>query len=126
MLLWIFGIVLCVYFYVRVIKPHHVWKERNVEHKKPLPILGNMAPNIFRKRTFVEVFQDLYNEFDAKYYGVYQFLSPCIMLKDIELIKQVTIKDFEYFLNHRAFIDENLDPLFGKNLFGLQGKNFAS
>ena len=43
------------------------------------------------------------------------------MLRDPELIKQITVKDFEHFLDHVGFIDPEVDPLFGKNLFALRG-----
>lgn len=124
MLWWILSIVFCIYFYNYVIKPHLFWKEKNVEYKTPLPIIGNMGPNLFRQRTFIDLFCDLYNEYDGKYYGIYQFLRPCIMLKDIELIKQITIKDFEYFPNHSTLVDEQVEPMAGKNLFNLKGKVF--
>jgi cytochrome P450 family 9 len=41
------------------------------------------------------------------------------MILDPELIKQITIKDFDHFLNHRNQIDENIDPLFSRNLFSM-------
>jgi cytochrome P450 family 9 len=44
------------------------------------------------------------------------------MLRDPELIKMVTVKDFEHFLDHRAPISEEAEPLFGKGLFNLKGK----
>lgn len=47
------------------------------------------------------------------------------IIQDIELAKKITVKDFEYFLDRRGFTDENVDPLFGRNLFSLKGtKNF--
>lgn len=54
--------------------------------------------------------------------GRYEFLNPMVMIKDIELIKKIAVRDFEYFLDHRAFVDEQFDPLFGRNLFALKGK----
>lgn len=48
-------------------------------------------------------------------------LRPIVILRDLELIKKITIKDFEHFLDHRAMVDEKVDPLFGRNLFSLRG-----
>lgn len=56
---------------------------------------------------------------------MYQFNKPTLLLKDINLIKQVGIKDFDHFVDHRAFISEEIDPLFGKNLFSLRGTLFT-
>ncbi|KAJ8965320.1 hypothetical protein NQ314_004214 [Rhamnusium bicolor] len=44
--------------------------------------------------------------------------------KDPELIKQVTVKDFDHFTDHRSFIPEGVDPLWSKNLFFLKGQKW--
>ena len=46
------------------------------------------------------------------------------MIKDPELIKQIGVKDFEYFMNHRKLASEHLDPLFAKGLFFLQDQKW--
>ncbi|KOB65292.1 Cytochrome P450 CYP9G5, partial [Operophtera brumata] len=39
-----------------------------------------------------------------------------ILIRDPELIRDTTVKDFDHFVDHKQFIDENLDPLFGASL----------
>jgi hypothetical protein len=88
-----------------------------------VPFLGNIGPVAFRKVSLPEFVVDLYNRLEGhKYGGVYEFLNPVVLLRDPELIKMVTVKDFEHFLNHRNPIDENAEPLFGRALFNLKGK----
>lgn len=53
--------------------------------------------------------------------GFYQFTIPSLLLKDPELIKQITVKDFDYFTDHRTFIPEAVEALWGKNLLALKG-----
>lgn len=55
---------------------------------------------------------------------MYQFSLPTLVLRDPDLIKQIAVKDFEHFLNHRAFIPEECDPLWGKNLFALNNEKW--
>lgn len=43
------------------------------------------------------------------------------MIRDPELIKQLTVKDFEHFTDHRPFVDPKSDPIWGNNLFSLTG-----
>lgn len=43
------------------------------------------------------------------------------MITDLELIKQITIKDFDSFQDHISIVDEKMDPLFGNNLVALTG-----
>ncbi|KAL0126186.1 hypothetical protein PUN28_004960 [Cardiocondyla obscurior] len=58
---------------------------------------------------------------NARYVGTLDFGVPSIFLRDPELIKDIMVKDFEYFPDHRAFVDETVEPLFGKNVFSLRG-----
>lgn len=44
-----------------------------------------------------------------------------LMIRDPEIIKQVTVKDFDSFMNHKMFFTESNEPLFGKNIFALKG-----
>lgn len=44
------------------------------------------------------------------------------MLRDLELIKKIGVKDFEHFLDHRGFTDEAVEPLFARSLFALRGE----
>jgi len=44
------------------------------------------------------------------------------VIKDPDLIKLVAIKDFEHFTDHPGLaVAEDVDPLWGKNLFALKG-----
>ncbi|XP_055697001.1 cytochrome P450 9e2-like [Phlebotomus papatasi] len=50
--------------------------------------------------------------------------KPRFMIRDPELIKQITVKDFDHFLDHRFNIDERNEPLFGRNLLILKGQRW--
>jgi cytochrome P450 family 9 len=66
---------------------------------------------------------DIYNRLKGhKYGGVYQLMKPILLIRDPELIKMVTVKDFEHFLDHQDLIGEDAEPLFGKALFNLKGE----
>lgn len=43
------------------------------------------------------------------------------MIKDVELIKQICVKDFDHFTDHKIFVQDESDPLWGQNLFSLKG-----
>ena len=44
-------------------------------------------------------------------------LTPVYFVRDPELIKQITIKEFDHFVNHNGNIDEEIEPMFGRSLF---------
>ncbi|XP_012541574.2 cytochrome P450 9e2 [Monomorium pharaonis] len=72
--------------------------------------------------SFPEFCQCMYNYFpNAKYNGAVDFFTPAVLLRDPELIREIIVKDFEHFMDHRLFIDESAEPLFGKNVFALRG-----
>ncbi|XP_011707164.1 PREDICTED: cytochrome P450 9e2-like, partial [Wasmannia auropunctata] len=72
--------------------------------------------------SFVDFCQYLYNYFpDAKYFGGVDFFQHVLIVRDPELIKNIVVKDFEHFPDHRNFFDESVEPLFSKNVFLLRG-----
>lgn len=59
-----------------------------------------------------------------RYFGSYQFLQPSLFVRDLELIKKITVKDFEYFPDHFLLFSNNNDPITGSNLFALKGEKW--
>ncbi|XP_058802741.1 cytochrome P450 9e2-like [Phymastichus coffea] len=112
-----------VYFYFK--KKLLYFEERGVPYAPGWPILGNMASSFFRRKHFSEMMLDIYNvNPEAKYVGAFDFGRPVILLRDPELIKAITIKNFDSFQNHFIVFDEQLDPLFAGNLFSMAGERW--
>lgn len=57
----------------------------------------------------------------SRYIGFNQFLTPMLLLREPELVKQICIKDFDTFSEHRTIVTDDADPLWSKNLFALKG-----
>lgn len=55
---------------------------------------------------------------------MYDFRSPVLVVRDPEVLKQLTVKDFDYFENHRSFLDERSDTLFGNSLFLMRSEKW--
>lgn len=47
--------------------------------------------------------------------------APTYYARDVDLIRQITVKDFDHFEDHVAFIEPESDTLFGNSLFLLEG-----
>ena len=56
--------------------------------------------------------------------GLFEFRRPVVLIKDPQIIKQLTVKDFDHFTDHRVVITEDMDPLFGKTLLNLRGQKW--
>jgi cytochrome P450 family 9 len=70
----------------------------------------------------MENVQRIYNMFpNAKYFGLYDFVTPAFVIRDPDLINTIAIKQFDNFCDHNNFVNEDLDPMASKNLFGMTG-----
>lgn len=56
--------------------------------------------------------------------GVYNFTGPTLLINDLELIKRITIKDFDHFTDHLQ-VPSEADPLFFNNVFSMRGKTYV-
>ncbi|KZC05573.1 PREDICTED: cytochrome P450 9e2 [Dufourea novaeangliae] len=114
---------LAAYYYFK--GAYNYFEVRGIPHYKGLPVLGSMWKAVFQRVTFAEAVLELYNvRKDAKYVGFYDFFTPVIIIRDIELLKTITVKNFDHFQDHRSFQSDATDTLFSKNLFGLRGERW--
>ncbi|XP_076275228.1 cytochrome P450 9e2-like isoform X2 [Rhynchophorus ferrugineus] len=125
-MIWIIlAAVLAALMWYVFVKPLHYWSDRGVKQSKPWVFFGDSWVTIFRRQSFSEFVQWVYNMHPtSRYSGFYQFYTPTLVLRDPELIKQITVKDFDHFTDHRSFVDPDADPLWGRNLFSLKGQKW--
>ncbi|KAB0794243.1 hypothetical protein PPYR_13863 [Photinus pyralis] len=80
---------------------------------------------ILQLNPMADNFRLLYDGFPgARFAGMYQLARPVLAIRDPELIKQITVKDFDHFIDHSQFVPEECEPLWGKNLFSLKGERW--
>uniref|UniRef100_A0A336LRM3 CSON012862 protein n=1 Tax=Culicoides sonorensis TaxID=179676 RepID=A0A336LRM3_CULSO len=108
-----FGLV-----YYLATKNNEFFEKQGVKYKKPHLLVGNLWPTISRQKNFFEHYKSLYDEFkDVGFFGTFEFTRPILIIRDPDIVKQICIKDFDSFVNHRIIIDLDVDPIFGRNLF---------
>ncbi|KAI2474326.1 hypothetical protein C4B38_000393, partial [Diabrotica virgifera virgifera] len=118
------AIVLALIYFLGI-KPFNYWKKRGVMQGNPAWFLGDSYEQMTKKQTFAEMVQKVYNIGPgARYAGMYQFMTPILVIKDLELLKQLFVKDFDHFTDHSKFVSEESDPLWAKNLFFLTGQKW--
>ncbi|KYM94811.1 PREDICTED: cytochrome P450 9e2-like [Cyphomyrmex costatus] len=111
--------------YYFLFKDLNYFKKYGIPHVKPLPIVGNMGPTFVRLQSLAGLVKDIYNIHpEAKYVGMFDMTTPIVVIRDPELIKSIALKHFDMFMDHRSFINEDQDPLFGRNLFALRGEKW--
>ncbi|XP_066992167.2 cytochrome P450 9e2 isoform X1 [Anabrus simplex] len=100
------------------------FKSRGVKYQKPLPFLGSMTRVAFNTQSFAYLIDNAYKEFpDEPFVGLFQFQTPVILVRDLELIKRITVKDFDHFTDHQLF-GVPPDDFAAKNLFTLTGEEW--
>ncbi|XP_066992169.2 cytochrome P450 9e2 [Anabrus simplex] len=98
---------------------------RGVKTMKTVPFFGSFAGTTFKKQSFASFIEDSCKNFKGeRFVGIFEYLNPILVIKDPELIKRITVKDFDHFVDHIQRISKNADPLMGKNLFFLRGENW--
>ncbi|KAG5323020.1 CP9E2 protein, partial [Acromyrmex heyeri] len=115
--------VISIYY---LFKNLNFFKRNSIIHLPPLPLFGSMISMVFRQISFFDLMLKIYNCYpNAKYFGFYFMTTPVFLLRDLELIKTVLVKNFDAFPDRRGFADFN-DPLFEKNLFSLHGEKWRN
>lgn len=103
------------------------WKRRRMLHLELVPLLGNNATLQLRADSFAGHYYKLYQRCPgARYFGMFDFKRPAVLIKDPEIIRDVCIKSFDSFVDHDAFVTEEMDPIVGRNLFSLKGQRWKS
>ncbi|XP_066257529.1 cytochrome P450 9e2-like [Euwallacea similis] len=123
-MIWILlAVVLAVWIWLKYIRPLSHFTRLGVKQSNhPWPFFGDQWRMIFRYMSVGEVALMIYNLCQkCRYVGFYQFTVPTLIVKDPELIKQITVKDFDHFTDYRQFVDPDSDPIWAGNLFSLTG-----
>ncbi|XP_055696373.1 cytochrome P450 6a9-like [Lutzomyia longipalpis] len=112
--------------YLWVKKQYRFFKDNGIPYQEPTFPLGN-AWGLGYKRPLTYFLQEAYNAFKGKHVigGIYLFTTPAFLATNLDFIKQVLVKDFQYFHDRGIFVNEKDDPLSG-NLFALSGQRWKT
>ncbi|XP_072934646.1 cytochrome P450 6B2-like [Epargyreus clarus] len=114
-------ISLLTLIYYLVQRRFNFWKKRKVPFVEPSFIFGNYKDHILLKRFLPFVTQEICEKFpDAPYVGTFFGTDPALVVKDPELIRIVTTKDFYYF-SSREVSDHTHHEVMTQNLFFTHG-----
>lgn len=60
-----------------------------------------------------------------KFGGIFVFSKPAFIPIDLDLIKNIMQRDFEYFVNRDLYVNEKAEPL-GANLLGMKDESWKN
>ena len=105
------------------------FENRNVPTIPANPIFGHLKDLILMKKSPSEIAMELYNHpklKDKPFGGIFVFQNPGIVVRDIELIKSIFIKDFNLFTDHYGHVDFRNDVVGRNNLFFSKGSKWRA
>lgn len=124
LLLGVSGFLLFIYLYFE--KSFSYWRDKKVLFHPPSFPFGNLK-DVGKTVHFAQRLQEIYTKFQKKdkFAGFFLTTSPRILAIDLDFIKNILIKDFDYFHNRGIYFNEKTDPL-SANLFFMEGTQWKS
>lgn len=121
----LFGIILIIILgYIFVKQKYAYWADRNV------PFIPGKFPfgseqNPSDKRHMAIVIQNFYMQFKGRFpfLGIFFGLDPTIVALDLDFVKNVMTRDFQYFTNRGIYHNEKDDPL-SAHLFSVDNEQW--
>ncbi|GAB1864020.1 Cytochrome P450 9e2 [Camponotus japonicus] len=119
-------VLVILYFYLT--KNYNYWQKRKVPCPDgTLPGVGHFWNFITMKNSFSECCRKIYNvNRNHSMVGIYNFMSPSLMILEPELIKTVMQTNFVNFHENGHKIDPDLDPLLANNPFFTYGEKWMT
>ncbi|CAD0202165.1 unnamed protein product [Chrysodeixis includens] len=109
------------YFFTR---NFNYWKKRNVRGPEPMALFGNLKESALRQKNIGLVMQEIYDSYpEEKVVGMFRMTTPSLLIRDLDILKHIMIKDFELFADRgQEFSKQGL----GQNLFHADGDTWRA
>lgn len=113
-----------IYFFIKF--KYSFWSSRGIPFEPPTFPYGNFK-GFGTKQPAATIVQDIYMKLKGKspFFGIFAFLVPIVVFTDLDFIKQILIKDFNYFVDRVTYFNEKDDPL-SAHLFSLRGDKWKN
>lgn len=109
-------------FYQYMTRKFKYWKKRGILEVAPTPFFGNFTDCLRFKKAPADLLKEFYDQ-GLPYIGFYILDQPALLICDQELVKNVFVKDFNYF-NDRYAIADPKDRLNYANLFFIKNPDW--
>ena len=114
---------ICIALYHYFTRNFNFWQKLGILYVKPTPSVGNLKDSVFQKVNIGTHLQKIYEELsDKPYVGIFSFDKPSLLIRDVELVKNILVKDSQSFIDHVMTVNEEIDPILVKGLFMLKGQ----
>ena len=132
-LLGLASLLVIAYFYCH--RQWKYWTKRGIYQIQPSFPFGTLSPFFTKSEAFIDMMIRQGKETgDRPFYGGYFLRSPVLFVKDVDLVKQITVKDFDYFIDRNSssmkeiFLGGNTraDKIWSKQLTSAEGDEWKN
>jgi cytochrome P450 family 6 len=101
----------------------NIRQKSSIPYVKPPPFVGSLNECVLLKTTIGEQFHRISNEHsDKPYVGIFSFDKSSLLICDLEMLRNILVKDCQTFMGRVISVQEKLDPIFGNILAILNGQ----
>lgn len=111
-----------LYVYRKVQENYAYWSDRGMPHDTPKFFMGNLI-GLGKTKSLTEIVRYYYVKYQnsgVPFVGFFVFFRPTAFIIDLDLVKNILVKDFHYFCERDLYYNEKDDPL-SANLLNLEG-----
>lgn len=122
-MIFLFLLILGFVIYKWLTSDNDYFDKLGIPYEKPWPVVGNNLNILLQKESINDITSRCYKKYkSSKIYGYFNFISKMFIVTDLELIKKVTVKDFNHFINHDNAVE--MDDLLSRSIFALRDKKW--
>ncbi|KAK7793191.1 hypothetical protein R5R35_012834 [Gryllus longicercus] len=108
--------------YIYATRNFKYWSERGIPYFRPIPFVGNLKEVVTFQRNIGFHLKHIYESVKGQpFKGFFIYDQPALMITDLDLLKMIFQKDFQYFVDKGISITKH-DKLLGDALFTLKGQ----
>lgn len=116
-------ILTSVYFYFQY--KFAYWKRRGVKYLTPSIPFGHFGQTFLQQKQMAKQVVEYYHRTTEPFIGLFAIVRPVLLVRDLELLRHIMVKDFHHFVDRGTYLDEKNDPL-SAHLFSLRGDKWKS
>ncbi|KAJ8929788.1 hypothetical protein NQ314_017491 [Rhamnusium bicolor] len=113
-------------FHRYLTRNHSYWKDRGIPYEEPFSLAGNLWDVFKGRRQIGKHLGYLYSKYTTPYFGIYIVGKPYLVLRNPDIIKSITIRDFNNFEDRTFACDKKADEMSGNSLFILRNPDWRN
>jgi cytochrome P450 family 6 len=117
-------ILAAIYIYIK--SSYSYWTKLGIPISNPIVPFGDFFQQVIKNTSFQTEITKLYKTFEGyRYVGLYGLGKRILLLRDVDLIRDILVKDFSHFHDRGVNVSEKANPL-DQHLFSLTGAKWRN